>query len=93
MLAGNNNYGGVTTVAGGSLILTNNEAVADGSSLIVGNASYFSPLVSDTAPAGLGGSPQAAAVPEPGTMGLALAGLALAFGAWWKRKRDIQSCP
>ena len=38
-----NGYTGGTTVSNGTLILTNNEALADGTSLTVGNASAFAP--------------------------------------------------
>ena len=41
-LTGTNTYTGGTFVDGGELVLTNNEAVADGSSLTVGNGSHFS---------------------------------------------------
>ncbi len=82
VLTGTNNYGG-TTVEDGALIVTNNEALADGSSLVVGNPSRFG-IVSPTAdntgfsrnasgiPAGhpLAGHGTTSAVPEPGTLAL-----------------------
>ena len=72
VLSGTNTYSGGTTVSDGTLIVTNSEALADGSSLTVGNASFFSaPVV--PAPAAI------AAVPEPSTLALAAAaGLAVA---------------
>jgi autotransporter-associated beta strand protein len=68
-LSGTNTYTGGTTVEGGELIVTNNEALADGSSLTVGTASMFAPIV----PAPVA-SPAVAAVPEPGTLALAAVG-------------------
>ena len=76
-LSGTNTYTGGTSIAadGSVLIVTNNEALADGSSLAVGDTSfYFAPLTAAGA--------QAAAVspvPEPGTLALmaAAGGIAL----------------
>ena len=73
-----NTFSGGLYVPDGTVILTNNEAVADGESLIVGNASAFGTLV----PAAGGG---ATPVPEPGTLMLALA--ALAGAAVYLRRR------
>ncbi len=66
VLSGTNAYSGGTTVAGGVLIATNSEAIADGTSLTVGNASAFpAPVVPLVA------APSAAvAVPEPATLAL-----------------------
>jgi autotransporter-associated beta strand protein len=76
-LSGTNTLQGGTTVDGtGTLILTNSEAIADGTSLLVGDASAFSqvePAARLTAPA----AATISAVPEPGTLGL----LAIAAGA------------
>ena len=72
----NNTFGGGLYVSNGTVILTNNEAVADGESLTVGNASAFSTIVAADA---LGSAVQASGVaatspvPEPGTLALALA--------------------
>jgi autotransporter-associated beta strand protein len=80
-LSGTNFYMGGTTVANGTLIATNSEALADGSSLTVGNASFFpAPVVPPVASA-----VPATAVPEPGTLAL----LALAAGSGvgiWRRR-------
>ena len=43
ILGGSNNYSGGTTVSNGTLIVDNSEALADGSSLTVGDASAFAP--------------------------------------------------
>ena len=58
-LGGDNTYSGGTYVTSGELILTNNDAILDGSSLTVGNASAFPTEVTAT---------RLAAVPEPGTL-------------------------
>ncbi len=62
VLSGTNTYTGGTVVNAGTLVLTNNEAVADGSSLTVGAgaAAFSAPII--------GGAP--AAVPEPDSLGL-----------------------
>ena len=66
VLSGTNGYAGGTTVAGGTLIATNNEAIADGSSLTVGDASFFpAPVVPAAA---IPSASAVAAVPEPGTL-------------------------
>ncbi len=69
-LSGTSDYTGGTFVSHGTLILASNHAVADGSSLTVGNsASFPAPVV----PAGEDSAPQAVTVvPEPGTLSLPL---------------------
>jgi len=73
ILSGSNYYTGGTDVVSGTLILTNNEALQDGTSLIVGAgaAAIFAAaaLPQTAAPA--------SAVPEPGTLALLLAGAAV----------------
>ena len=64
VLSGTNTYRGGTIVGAGTLIATNSEALPDGSSLIVGNASFF-PSYAPVIPAAA-----ALPVPEPGTMAL-----------------------
>ncbi len=71
-------------VSNGTVVLTNNEAVADGESLTVGNASLFS----TASPATAGGAASSTAVPEPGTLALALAVLAGA-ALWRRRSRSV----
>jgi fibronectin-binding autotransporter adhesin len=68
-LTGTNTYGGGTFVEGGTLIVTNNEGLADGSSLFVGDAALFAPMI----PSASAVSP----VPEPGTWALLMASAAL----------------
>ena len=77
VLSGTNTYTGGTTVNNnGTLIVTNPEAIADGTSLTVGNASFFPPAPVVPAPAA---GAAVASVPEPGTLALvAAAGLAVA---------------
>jgi autotransporter-associated beta strand protein len=80
-LSGTNGYTGGTTVSGGTLVLANNEAIADGTSLTVGDPSAFlpAPVVPNSAvTVGSGLSDAAIApVPEPGTLALLAA-----FGLW-----------
>jgi autotransporter-associated beta strand protein len=64
-LSGTGRYLGGTTVEGGTLILTNREAIADGTSLTVGNPSRFLPA--PVVPAGIAA---VAPVPEPGALAL-----------------------
>ena len=83
-LCGTNTYTGGTFVDGGVLVLTNNEAVADGSSLTVGNPSYFGAVV----PASAASAAPPLLVPEPGSLALAaaFAGSA-AVARRWRRRR------
>jgi autotransporter-associated beta strand protein len=72
-LNGSNTYMGGTTVSDGTLIVANVEAIADGTSLTVGNPSAFAPapVVPSSAVAGGSGLNAAIApVPEPGTLAL-----------------------
>ena len=89
VLSGTDNYSGSTTVVGGTLVATNNEAIADNSNLFVGNdLTAFGGVVpaeaSSPAGAGIAASPTAA-VPEPCT--LALAAALLAAAAVYRRAR------
>ena len=73
-LSGTNSYSGGTTVSGDAeLIVTNNEALAAGSSLTVGNASLFGGVE----PASADSRPAAAPVPEPSTLVMLAAAAAL----------------
>jgi len=80
-LAGTNTYSGGTLVSSGTLTLNDNEALAPGSSLTVGNASAFPAtlLAHDTT---------TMAVPEPGTLALLIAGLVVGLGIRQWRKRS-----
>ena len=85
VLSGRNGYWGGTTVEDGTLIVTNNEGLADGSSLVVGDPSLFgtvSPAARNTGfSRNASGIPAEAgttsAVPEPGTLALLAAAGAL----------------
>jgi autotransporter-associated beta strand protein len=80
-LTGINAYTGGTTVNSGTLIVTNNEAIADGTSLTVGNALAFpAPVVPAPAAA-------ASAVPEPSTVALLAAAAIAGLGLWRRRRR------
>jgi autotransporter-associated beta strand protein len=69
VLSGSDSYTGGTIVEAGTLILTSKAAIADGTSLIVGDARLFAPVMpSDSA---------VSPVPEPGTLALLIAGAAL----------------
>jgi autotransporter-associated beta strand protein len=78
-LSGTNDYLGGTTVASGTLILTNNEAIADGTSLTVGDTSFLA------APSISGPSASAvSAVPEPDTLTLLAVGVIMAVLSVWR---------
>ena len=79
-LSGTNTFTGGTTVTACTLIATNSQALADGSSLTVGNALAFTP-----APVVPAASAGVAAVPEPGT--LLLLSAALSAAAMLSRSR------
>jgi fibronectin-binding autotransporter adhesin len=66
VLSGTDSYSGGTIVTAGTLIVTSPNAIADGSSLTVGDASQFSPVIPDMAASGITPSP----VPEPSTLAL-----------------------
>ena len=86
-LSGTNNFTGGAIVSDGTLILNNNEALADGTSLTVGDASAFAPVVpAATIAAGSGlSAPAIAAVPEPGTLAMLAAG-AVMLAIYRKRR-------
>jgi fibronectin-binding autotransporter adhesin len=56
VLSGTNGYTGGTTVAGGTLILASNAAIADGTSLTVGNAELFALPVASSSSVAVRGS-------------------------------------
>jgi fibronectin-binding autotransporter adhesin len=88
VLSGTNTYLGRTAVSNGTLILTNNEALADGSNLTVGDPSAFLPApaapssVADIAAV----SPAIASVPEPGTLALLVVAGAALMAIYRKRR-------
>jgi autotransporter-associated beta strand protein len=80
-LSGTNTYMGVTTVNGGTLIVANNKALTDGTSVAIGDPSRLcllpaAAVTSITVPAA---QPPVASVPEPGTLLLAAFGLCSAL--------------
>jgi autotransporter-associated beta strand protein len=85
-LTGTNTYLGGTTVDGGTLIVTNSKAIYNGTNLTVGNPSAF-PAAIVPAPA----VASAAAVPEPGTLGLFAAVAAAATIGFYTRIRPGRS--
>jgi fibronectin-binding autotransporter adhesin len=86
VLSGTDTYGGGTFVEDGTLIVTNNEGLADGSSLTVGDPSLFAPVLAGAA------ADDGKAAPEPPDLAL-LAGavLLIALKAYrktpWMRRR------
>ena len=91
VLANSNTYGvsgGGTIVSGGTLIATCSDAIPAGTSLSVGAGGVF---IYDPSQAPTAGSVVAAgtvaAVPEPGTLTLLAAGLAVAAAFGWRRRR------
>jgi autotransporter-associated beta strand protein len=79
-LTGSNTYTGGTTVNNGTLIVTNIGAIADGTSLNVGDPSLLSLLPAAVVPAPVASAtvaaPAVSPVPEPGTFVLLALGLA-----------------
>jgi autotransporter-associated beta strand protein len=86
-LSGSNTFSGGTAVySTGVLVLNAAEAILDGTSLTVGDAGAFAPIVPDAAIAPREAvGPPVAAVPESGTLGLLLAGAAVLW--WWRSRR------
>jgi autotransporter-associated beta strand protein len=84
VLGGNSGFGGGLIVQSGTLVVTNDAAVADGSSLIVGSAAAFAdpPIPSGAPPVS---ATAASPVPEPGT--LVLLAVAGAFLLLYRRQR------
>jgi autotransporter-associated beta strand protein len=91
ILAGTESYTGGAVVDAATLIVTSNAALADGTSLTVkaGGTLLFDPFAAQAPTGGavVSGASSAAAVPEPGTLALAIAGLIAGFAARWRRKR------
>ena len=82
ILSGTDTYSGGTTVDAGTLILTSNSAIADGTSLTVGSGGVF---IFDPATAAAStyssAATQVSSVPEPGSLALLAAAVA---GLVWK---------
>ncbi len=79
ILSGSDGYDGGTDVVSGTLILTTDTALPGGKSLTVGPGGtlIFDPAWPMARPLGLVSGAAAAAVPEPGTLALLAAGLAV----------------
>ncbi len=69
VLSGSNTYSGGTNVAGGTLIAANNEALADGSDLTIGNGGLFTSIIT-AGKADPHFDQAATTVPEPGSLPL-----------------------
>ncbi len=83
VLSGENTYTGGTFVLDGTLVVTSDEGLLDGSSLTVGNpAAFFGTAAPAEAAAGAAAT---VPVPEPGTLVLIAAGGALILGCRWRR--------
>ena len=80
-------YSGGTIVQAGTLIVTNNAALPDGTSLTIGAgaALVFDPSTAAGPAVAVAG--EIAVVPEPGTFGLLAAGAAMAGWTACRRKR------
>ena len=95
VLSGTDNYSGSTTVVGGTLVATNNEAIADNSNLFVGNdLTAFGGVVPAEAssPAGAGiAASSTTAVPEPATLGLMMSGALVGLLAVRRRRQSARN--
>jgi autotransporter-associated beta strand protein len=93
ILSGDDDYRGGTTVAAGELEVESAEALARGTSLIVGNGGGFifgaSPAEAPVAVSSPAASPDpaVAAVPEPGTLALLSAAGIVAMAVWRRKRR------
>ena len=84
VLSGSNSYMGGTTVNSGTLIATNSHAIADGTSLSVGDPGLLSMLPAPVVPSAAAAAPASITpVPEPGTLVL----LAAVFGGAFVSRR------
>ncbi len=89
LLSGTDNtYSGGTVVESGTLIVNNCGALPDGSSLTVGAGGtfIFDPSVAAAPAVPSANTQHIAAVPEPGTLALLAAALALRIGVAWRRR-------
>jgi autotransporter family porin len=87
VLSASNTYAGGTIVNAGELLVTNNEAIADGTNLAVGDASALSLLPAAIVPSPPAAAPAVTPVPEPGTLLLLAAGGALLAIGRRRRRR------
>ncbi len=91
VLSGSNSYGGPTNVNAGTLYITNTNALPPESNLSVGPGGTFifdpngpAPTVATSSASHAASAVEA--VPEPGTLALLIAGLAVGFGVWSRRR-------
>jgi autotransporter-associated beta strand protein len=82
-------YDGGTFVSAGTLIVTNPGGLADGSNLTVGSSGFLDLPVPGSAAQG-GSSSSPSSVPEPGTLALLTAALAVASAAVFRRSAARQ---
>ncbi len=84
-----NSYSGGTYVEDGTLIATNSQAIADGTSLTIGIAGSFAPVIPGAATSSEppAASTPVAPVPEPGALALLTAAVCGAAVARWIRQR------
>jgi autotransporter-associated beta strand protein len=93
-LSGTNTYLGGTTVENGTLVVTDQGAIADGTSLAVGDPSLLSqfeaPIVPAPAIAAGAATTSVTSVPEPSTLALVAGflGAAAASRCWRRRKSE-----
>ena len=95
VLSGSGTYTGGTYVESGTLEATNRAAIADGTGLFVGaNLARFGTVVPVDAGSSSAVAPAAAPVPEPGTLALVAAAVALVSYRWRRmRGRRISRPP
>ena len=88
VLSGSDGYLGGTVVNGGTLLVTNSQAIYDGTNLSVGDQSLLATLA-PVVPLSAGHT--IAAVPEPGTLGLLTVGAILAGWSVRRRKKSLET--
>jgi autotransporter-associated beta strand protein len=85
-LEGTDTYTGATIVRNGILLALNNDAIADGTNLTVGNPAMFSEIVPASAATAIA-TPTTTAVPEPDSATLALLAASVIGGALAQKVR------
>jgi autotransporter-associated beta strand protein len=88
VLLGNNTYNGGTKVLSGILDVKSAGGLYDGSSLTVGNFDSYVPHTASAGGAPAAATPGVAAVPEPGTIALLVAGALCGLAGWVRRRRN-----
>ena len=92
VLSGSNTYSGPTTIDAGTLVVTSNSALPDGTNLTIaaGGTFVFDPSQAGSPVVGSAASPGIAAVPEPGTLAL-LAAMLLSAALYGRLHRRSKS--